>query len=199
MLLKISETEKNIDLEFIMEDINELINESREGVERIKIIVIALKDFAHPGDDKIKDVNINDGIESTLNVLRNELKYKITLRTELGDIPIIQGYPQQLNQVFMNIIVNAVHAVEDKAELMIKTGVVNDHVEIVIADTGPGIPEENLSKLFDPFFTTKEVGSGTGLGLNIAFNIIQKHNGTIQVDSKPGHGATFTIKIPLND
>jgi len=199
LIQTISTLEDKVDIDFIMEDFADLVAESREGTERIKKIVMDLKDFAHPGDDKIKDVDINKGIESTLNVVWNELKYKLTVKKELGDLPPIKGYPQQLNQVFMNLFVNAAQATEEKGGLRIKTAHKNGRVEITISDTGSGIPKENITKLFDPFFTTKEVGKGTGLGLNVAYNIIEKHNGTIGVKSKVGKGTTFTIRIPDRD
>lgn len=195
---KLSAIENDIDLEFLLDDIDDLIGDCREGTDRIKKIVMDLKDFAHPGEDKIKSIDINKGLESTLNVVNNEIKYKATVKKELGDIPPVKGYPQQLNQVFMNILVNAAQAIEKKGEIVVKTQQVNGHVEIKISDTGCGIPEENLHKIFDPFFTTKDVGKGTGLGMNIAYNIVKKHNGKLEADSTVGKGTTFTIKIPTD-
>ncbi len=192
----LEELEADVDLEFILSDIKDLIKESREGTERIKKIVQDLKDFAHPGEDKLKAVDINKGIESTLNVVWNELKYNATVEKQLGEIPLVQGYPQQLNQVFMNIFVNAAQAMEDMGVIKIETKSSDGFAEISISDTGSGIPEENIPKLFDPFFTTKEVGKGTGLGLNVAYSIIQKHQGTIDVKSTVGKGTTFMIRIP---
>ena len=189
--------EKEIDLEFVMEDMVDLIGDCREGTDRIKKIVIDLKDFAHPGEDKVQVTDINTGLESTLNVVNNEIKYKATVHKDLGELPVINGYPQQLNQVFMNILVNAAQAIEKNGEIQIKTRHRDGKVEIQISDTGCGVSEENLTKIFDPFFTTKDVGRGTGLGMNIAYNIIQKHNGTIDVESTVGKGTTFTICIPV--
>ncbi|HVO65769.1 MAG TPA: PAS domain S-box protein, partial [Syntrophales bacterium] len=196
-LIEDLETKTNID--FIIKDGVALIGESKEGTERIGRIVQDLKNFAHPGDEKIKAVNIKNSIESTLNIVWNELKYKAVVHKEYGDIPDIMGYPQQLNQVFMNILVNAAHAIKEKGEIRIATRTDNGHVEIKFTDTGVGIPKENLLKIFDPFFTTKDVGKGTGLGLHVAYNIIEKHNGTIEVDSIVNNGTTFTIKIPLKN
>jgi two-component system NtrC family sensor kinase len=190
--------EDDIDLQYIMEDVTDLIGDCREGTDRIKKIVLDLKDFAHPGEDKIQNLDINNGLESTLNVVNNEIKYKARVQKDFGDIPAIKGYPQQLNQVFMNILVNAAQAIEKKGEIAIRTSQVDDQVEVKISDTGSGIPEENLQKIFDPFFTTKDVGKGTGLGMNIAYNIIKKHHGTIAVDSQAGKGTTFTIRLPVN-
>jgi signal transduction histidine kinase len=195
---KIKYQEADIDIEFVQKDIMDLISDCREGTGRIKKIVIDLKDFAHPGGDKIQTTDINRGLESTLNVVANELKYKATIIKDFGDIPTIKAYPQQLNQVFMNILVNAAQAIEKQGEIKIKTQQVNGEIEISIGDTGCGIPKENLLKIFDPFFTTKDVGKGTGLGMNIAYNIIKKHKGTIEVDSTFGKGTTFTIRLPVN-
>ena len=189
--------EQEIDLDFLLNDITDLIKECREGTGRIKKIVLDLKDFAHPGDDKLKSVDINENIDSTLNVVWNEIKYKATVAKEYGELPFVKCYPQQLNQVFMNLFVNAAQAIEGNGEIVISTATVDGYVEIKVSDTGTGIPEENISKLFDPFFTTKEVGKGTGLGLNVAYNIIKKHNGNIKVESRVGKGTTFTVQIPF--
>ena len=190
--------EKEIDIEFIQEDVSELIGDCREGTERIKKIVEDLKHFAHPGEDKMTETDINKGLESTLNVVNNELKYKATVSKEFGDLPFVSGFPQQLNQVFMNILVNAAQAIEKSGEIKICTDLVDGMVEIRISDTGCGIPEENQSRIFDPFFTTKDVGKGTGLGMNIAYNIVKKHNGDIRLESTVGKGTTFTIRLPVN-
>jgi len=194
----ISKIEKEMDIDFILEDIPNLIKESLEGAERIKKIVIDLKDFAHPAEQKLECADINRNLESTLNIVWNELKYKATVIKKYGELPEVRCYAQQLNQVFMNILVNAAQAIEKEGEIRIATRAVDGQVEIAISDTGSGIPKENLSKLFDPFFTTREVGKGTGLGLNVAYNIIQKHKGTIEVESEVGKGTTFTIRIPVN-
>ena len=194
---QIATLEKTIDIDFIFDDVMNLVGESKDGTERIKKIVLDLKDFAHPGEDKIYAADINKGIESTLNIVWNELKYKAVVTKDYGELPLVECYPQQLNQVFMNILVNAAHAIEKHGEIRISTRKIDDSVEIKISDTGAGIPKENLSKIFDPFFTTKEVGKGTGLGMNVAYNIIKKHKGTINVDSVVGKGTTFTIRIPI--
>ncbi len=190
--------EKDIDIDFLLEDIVDLIGDCREGTDRIKKIVIDLKDFAHPGEEVIQSTDINTGLESTLNVVNNEIKYKATVHKDFGDIPPVNGVPQQLNQVFMNILVNAAQAIEKKGDIHIKTRLVDSNVNIIISDTGSGIAEDNLTKIFDPFFTTKDIGKGTGLGMNIAYNIVQKHNGTIDVQSEVGKGTTFIISLPAD-
>ena len=197
MARQIETMEKDIDVDFLQTDAAELLEECLEGTERIKKIVEDLKHFAHPGQDKIQDTDINRELESTLNVVHNELKYKATVTKAFGDLPIIYANPQQLNQVFVNLLVNAAQAIEKTGEIRIQTRHVDDCVEIRISDTGCGIPEGHLVKIFDPFFTTKEVGKGTGLGLNIAFNIIKKHRGDMLVESRVGKGTTFIIKLPV--
>jgi len=193
---RISKLEEEIDLDFVLKDIVELIEESQEGAERIKKIVLDLKDFAHPGDDKPKLADINKNMDSTINVVWNELKYKADVIKDYGNLPQVKCYPQLLNQVFLNLLVNAAHSIEKRGEIQIKTRANNGYVEIIIIDTGSGIPKENLPKIFDPFFTTKKIGQGTGLGLNVVYNIIEKHRGEIDVKSDVGKGTTFTIRIP---
>ena len=195
---RIASLEEKIDLDFVLKDIFELIVESKEGIDRIKKIVQDLKDFAHPGEDKPKFADINQNMDSTVNVVWNELKYKANVNKDYGTLPQVQCYPQLLNQVFMNLLVNAAQAIDDRGEIRIKTRADNGFLEIKISDTGSGIPKENLPRIFDPFFTTKEVGKGTGMGLNVAYNIIQKHHGKIDVKSDVGRGTTFTIRIPTD-
>jgi len=193
---RINEFEKESDIEFILEDIPELLSESKDGAERIKKIVIDLKDFAHPGIEKPEYVDINHNLDSTLNIVNHEIKYKATVTKEYGKLPMVRCMHQQINQVFMNILVNAAQAIKKQGEINIKTRHVDGFVEIAISDTGSGIQEENINKIFDPFFTTKEVGAGTGLGLNLVYNIVKNHSGTIDVESKVGEGTTFMIRIP---
>jgi PAS domain S-box-containing protein len=194
---RIRALESEVDIDFIMDDTPDLIKDCQEGSERIKKIVLDLKGFAHPGEQKLKYADINKGLDSTLNVVWNELKYKATVTKDYGDLPEVRCYPQQLNQVFANLLVNAAQAIEKEGEIRIMTRALDGQVEISISDTGVGIPKEDLSRLFDPFFTTKEVGKGTGLGLNVAYNIIQKHKGTVDVESEVGKGTTFMIRIPV--
>ena len=193
---RIKNRESDLDIAYILEDIPGLIHESRDGLDRIKKIVLDLKDFSHPGEDVLKMVDINRNLDSTLNIVSNELKYKATITRDYGDLPQVKCYPQQLNQVFMNLLVNAAQAIEKQGEIRIMTRQIGPDVEITISDSGQGIAAENLSRIFDPFFTTKEVGKGTGLGLNVTYNIVKKHHGTIDVASAPDQGAAFTIRIP---
>ncbi len=195
ILRSVSKIKDEIDLDFILEDYQKVIDDSLEGMDRVAKIVADLKDFAHVDKAELAESDINRGIESTLNIVWNELKYKAKVTKDLGDIPLVKCYPQRLNQVFMNILVNAAQAMKEQGEIRISTKAADGHVEIKISDTGIGIPKENLVKIFDPFFTTKEVGKGTGLGLNMAYNIIEKHKGTIDVESEVGKGTTFIIRL----
>ena len=189
---------KEIDLDFVLDDYQKVVAESLEGMERVAKIISDLKDFAHISKGEFEETDINDGIESTLNIVWNELKYKADVTKDLGDIPFVRCDPQRLNQVFMNILVNAAQAIEKQGKIKITTRALDGQVEIVISDTGAGIPKENRSKIFDPFFTTKEVGKGTGLGLNMAYNIIQKHKGSIHVESEVGKGTAFIIRLQVD-
>ena len=193
--LRTKETE--LDIDFILEDIPNLIRESCEGLDRIKQIVLNLKDFSHPGEDVLKLADINQNLDTTLNIVWNELKYKATIIKDYGNLPQVNCYPQQINQVFMNLLVNAAHAIEKKGEIRISTRQDGSHVEIAVSDTGQGIAAKNLPRIFDPFFTTKAVGKGTGLGLNVSHNIVKKHHGVIDVQSEPGKGTTFTVRLPI--
>jgi PAS domain S-box-containing protein len=198
LLAEIELLEREIDMDYILKDTPALIRESLEGTERIKEIVRSLKNFAHPGEDRLIYSDINGNIDSTLNIVWNELKYKATVTRDYGELPEVQCYPQQLKQVFMNMLVNAAQAIKTKGGITIRTRSAGGNAEISISDTGAGIPKENICRIFDPFFTTKEVGKGTGLGLNVAYNIVKKHHGTIDVTSKVGEGTTFTIRLPVH-
>jgi len=197
-LQQVADKRRKIKLDYITNDIGDLINQSLDGTERVRKIVQDLKNFSRVDDAEKKMANINAGLESTINMVWNELKYKVTLHKELGDIPQIKCYPGRLNQVFMNLLVNAGHAIETQGDITIKTCEKDGHIIISISDNGCGIPQEAVKWIFEPFFTTKEVGKGTGLGLSIAYDIIKNHRGEIVVESTAGQGATFSIKLPIN-
>ena len=192
----ISDYEEEIEVEYLKDDIPELLKDCKEGTGRVGKIVGDLKSFAHPGNDEQMLVDINKGLESTLNVVNNEIKYKATVSKEFGEIPLVEGYPQKLNQVFMNILVNAAQSIKEKGEIKIVTQQKGKYATVTISDNGCGIEKEHLSKIFDPFFTTKAIGKGTGLGMNIAYNIIKEHKGKIDVKSQVGKGTVFTIILP---
>jgi len=187
-----------IDLDYLREDIKSLLAESREGLMRVKKIVLDLKDFSHTGGDEAWNwADVHQGLESTLSVVWNELKYKCEVVKEYGQLPLIQCLPSQLNQVFMNLLVNAAQAIEEHGVVTIRTGREEDQVWVEIADTGKGIAPEYLPHLFDPFFTTKPVGQGTGLGLAVSYSIVEKHHGRFEVQSEPGKGAVFRVWLPV--
>lgn len=193
----INDKRNKLKISYILEDIMPLIMESLDGAERVKSIVKNLKSFSRVDEADIKQVNLNECIESTLNIIWNELKYTTTILKEYGTLPLTKCYPQQINQVIMNLLINAAHSIESQGEIKIKTWNENSSIHISISDTGCGIPEDKINSIFEPFFTTKEVGKGTGLGLSITYNIIQKHNGKITVESGIGKGTTFTAEIPI--
>ena len=194
---QLKELRKKLKIDFILEDISDITDECLEGSGRIIKIVMGLKNFSRKDQDDLSSANINDCIESTLDIAWNELKYKTTIQKEYGDLPFTKCYPQQLNQVFMNLLVNAAHSIDKQGRITIKTWADKDSILVSISDTGCGIAPENLEKVFEAFFTTKELGKGTGLGMSIVAEIIKKHKGDIKVESKVGEGTTFTIQIPL--
>lgn len=185
------------ELDFLRDDIVALINESRAGLDRVKKIVADLKDFARSGAAEQKDADLNAGLESTLNVVWNEIKYKAEVVRDYGNLPLVRCDPGKINQVFMNLLVNAAHAIEQRGTITVQSRHEGDWVTVTISDTGCGIAPENLQRIFDPFFTTKPVGKGTGLGLSLAWGIIQEHHGRLEVESTPGEGTTFRVKLPV--
>ncbi len=187
-----------IELEYIRSDAVTLIAQSKDGLERVKRIVLDLRDFSHVDEAEWKAVDIHACLESTLNVVWSELKYKVTLVKDYSELPEITCLPSQLSQVFMNILINAAQAIEERGTITLRTGREVDGVWIEVEDTGAGIAPENLSRIFDPFFTTKPVGSGTGLGMAVSYGIIQKHEGRIDVRSEIGVGTTFRINLPIH-
>ncbi len=194
---QIKKVKERIDLRYVMNDLKKVIEESTQGAVRVSKIVKSLKNFSQIDEDMLEYADLNENLEETLNVICSELKHKAEVIEEYGNLPRIKCYPMLLNQVFMNLLLNAAQAIEKEGRIGIKTYTNNSNVCVRISDNGCGIPPENLPKLFDPFFTTKEVGKGTGLGLSTAYGIIEKHKGRINVESEPGKGSTFTIELPL--
>ncbi len=188
---------KELDLDYLKQDVRDLVSESCEGIARVKGIVQDLKDFSHVDEAEWQWADLHRGLDSTLNIVNNEIKYKAEVVKEYGELPEVECLASQLNQVFMNLLVNAAHAIEERGEITICTGYDNDQVWVTISDTGSGITAENLKNIFDPFFTTKDVGTGTGLGLSLSYGIIKKHGGHIEVDSEVGKGSTFTVHLPV--
>ncbi len=194
---KVQQQRKKMKIDFVLEDIDDLIAESLEGTQRVKTIVQNLKSFSRVDDTGFSVTNLHECLEAALSIAWNEIKYKATVNKDFQPIPEIYCSPQQLNQVFLNLLVNAAQAIEDSGEITVATATSEPWVVITISDTGKGIKPEHLNRVFEPFFTTKEVGKGTGLGLSICYDIIKKHHGDIFVASKPGKGTTFTIKLPI--
>ena len=187
-----------LDFAFLREDVAGLMQESKDGLLRVRKIVLDLKAFSRVGEQQWQPADLHQGLDSTLNIVRNELKYKCEIVKEYGELPAVFCLISQLNQVFMNLLVNAGQAIEEHGTITIKTSVSEaGFVCIAISDTGCGIPEENLHRVFDPFFTTKPVGKGTGLGLSVSYGIIQRHHGRIEVESHVGVGTTFRILLPV--
>ncbi|MBU0968355.1 MAG: PAS domain-containing protein [Proteobacteria bacterium] len=197
ILTELDHKRKSLKIDLMTDDIEPLIQESLEGGDHVKRIVQNLKSFARVDDQEDKMANINEGLESTLNIIWNELKYKATITKVYGDIPLILCNPGQLNQVFMNLLVNAAQAIEKHGKINLETRREGESVLVVISDTGGGIPQQTQGRIFEPFFTTKEVGKGTGLGLSICYDIVKKHGGEIQVESRVGQGSRFTIRLPI--
>ena len=195
---KLKEARDKLDIAFLKEDLRDLMSESKDGITRVKKIVQNLKDFSHVDvTDERHFTDLHTGIESTLNIVSNEIKYKAEVIKEYGDLPEVECLSSQLNQVFMNLLVNAAHAIEERGKITIRTGRQGDEVWVEIADTGKGIPPEHMKKIYDPFFTTKPIGKGTGLGLSLSYGIIQKHYGRIEVQSEVGCGTAFRVWLPI--
>ncbi|HIJ90316.1 MAG: ATP-binding protein [Desulfobulbaceae bacterium] len=189
---------KELKIDYIMEDAVQLVEESLDGADRVKKIVQGLKNFSRIDQAERLPADINECLDTTLNIVWNELKYKCEVNKDYGKLPLTVCNPQQLNQMFMNLLVNAAQSIETKGEIRIKTWADQDWIHTRISDTGCGIPQDKINRIFEPFYTSKEVGKGTGLGLSIAYDIVLKnHKGDIQVESVEGKGTTFTVKIPL--
>jgi signal transduction histidine kinase len=189
---------EEIDLEYTLTNIDGLLTRSREGLQRIQQIVKGLRDFARLDESDLKETDLNAGIESTINILRGEVKKKhLTLTLDLAPLPEVTCYPARINQVVMNLVANAIYACAEAGEVTVRTRPEADGVTIEVIDNGSGIPAEVLTRIFDPFFTTKPVGQGTGLGLSISHQIVEDHGGRIEVQSAPGQGAHFTVHLPL--
>ncbi|MDP2783489.1 MAG: ATP-binding protein [Sulfurimicrobium sp.] len=187
------------DWEYLKEDVRDLLRESGEGIGRVMQIVQDLKDFSHVDQAEWQSVDLHKGIDSTLNIVHSEIKYNAEVVKEYGAIPPVECLASQLNQVFMNMLVNASHAIGEggMGRITIRTGTSDEMVWIEFSDSGKGIAPENLTRIFDPFFTTKPIGKGTGLGLSLSYGIIDKHQGRIEVASELGKGTTFRIWLPI--
>ena len=196
-LAAVQEIKQQKNFDYLRGDIRQLIAESQDGLQRVRKIVDDLKSFSRVDEANWQLADLHAGIESTLNMVWNELKYHCTVHKEYGELPEVWCLPSQINLIFMNLLVNAGQAIAGKGDITIRTGRRGEEVFVAIADTGAGIPPEVQRRLFEPFFTTKPVGKGTGLGLSLAWGVVQKHGGRIEVDSTPGQGSTFTVWLPV--
>jgi two-component system NtrC family sensor kinase len=197
-LSRLRELKRELGDELIREDAANLVNECREGIERVKKIVVDLKTFARPNEEAWVLTDLHKNLASTLNIVHNELRNKARLETDYANLPEIRCMPGKLNQVFLNLLMNAAQAIADQGVVWIRTLRVNEtHVAVEIRDNGCGIAKEHLPRLFEPFFTTKPEGQGTGLGLSISYGIVKDHGGAIEVSSTPGKGACFRVLLPI--
>ncbi len=200
------EAEDDADLDYILENAPVALDRARDGLGRVAAIVRSMKEFAHPDRKEMVHADLNQAIASTLVIASNEYKYVAEVETSFGEIPPVNCYAGEVNQVVLNLIVNAAHAIADvvkgtpaKGRIRVSTRLLDGQVEIAIADSGKGIPVEVRSRIFDPFFTTKEVGKGTGQGLAIARTVVvDKHKGTLHFETELGQGTTFFIRLPVN-
>lgn len=197
VVLQLKEVKRKAELEFLKEDLGAVLHETEEGISRVRKIVQDLKDFSRADDTQFTWSDLQAGLESTLNIVHSELKYKAEIVKEFAPVPKVECSISQLNQVFMNLLVNAAHAIVDHGTITIRTGSAEDRVWVEIVDTGMGIPAGLKNKIFDPFFTTKPVGKGTGLGLSLSYGIVQKHHGHFEVESEPGKGSLFRVVLPI--
>jgi PAS domain S-box-containing protein len=206
LIAAIDRAEEDADLDYLEENLPKAMSRALEGLERVAGLVRSMKEFAHPEQHDQTFADLNHALNTTLTIARNEYKYVADVETDLGELPHVLCHVSQLNQVFLNLIVNAAHAISDVAaqtgqrgRIKIRTRLVDGHAQVSIEDTGPGIPEAIRGKIFDPFFTTKAVGKGTGQGLAIAHNVVvDKHHGTLLVESEVGRGTTFHVRVPVN-
>lgn len=193
--------EAEVDIQYLIEEVPSAIQQSLDGVERVASLVRAMKTFAHPGTSSQSPADLNEALRATLTVARNQFRYHADAHLELEDIPAIVCEIADLNQVFLNVVVNAADAIEETGRhgtITVRTRCEGDEVLIEVADTGIGVPEHLQRQIFEPFFTTKQVGRGTGQGLALVGAVVERHGGRVSIDSEPGHGTTFTIRLPIN-
>ncbi|WP_158701003.1 ATP-binding protein [Phytohalomonas tamaricis] len=194
---ELRQLKRSVEYEYIRSDIMALINESEDGLDRVKKIITSLKDFSHIEEDEFRLADLHHGIDTTLSVVKSELKYKAEVTKEYGELPEVECIPSQINQVVMNLLVNAAHAIEQFGRITLRTGHGDGWVWFEVEDTGTGIAPNLLNRIFEPFFTTKPVGKGTGLGLSLSYSIIQKHHGRIKAFSEIGQGTRFRVWLPI--
>lgn len=196
---QLQQMRERLDIDFITGDVPKLLEESREGIERVTKIVQDLKDFSRVGrDDPMQPADIEKGLESTLNIVWNDLKYKVRIEKYYTPLPPVECHVSEINQVLMNLLINAGQAIHERGVIVLATGSDDGEVWISISDSGCGIPDDVLQRIFDPFYTTKPIGHGTGLGLAVCYSIVTKHHGRIEVSSRLGVGTTFRVVLPIS-
>jgi signal transduction histidine kinase len=193
----VKEARARCEVDYLREDAPQLLAETRDGLARVKRIVDNLREYSHVGEAQWAPADLNQVLESALNVVRNELRYKAELVKELTPLPPLRCIVAQLSQVLVNLLVNAAQSIQDKGTITLRTRFSGGSISVEIGDTGCGMTEETRKRIFEPFFTTKPVGKGTGLGLSISWEIIKRHHGDIEVTSAPGKGTTFRITLPV--
>jgi hypothetical protein len=195
--------EEDLELDYVLDEVEQLLKGMDDGARRTVEIVKGLRIFSRVDEQDVKKVDIHDGINSTLILLNSSMPNRIRIEREFGELPMVECLAGKINQVFMNIINNSVHAIADYIDfikypkIIIRTIAQVDKIRIEIEDNGPGIPAHIKSKIFEPFFTTKTVGKGTGLGLSIVYSIIENHKGTLEVETQEGQGTNFIITLPV--
>jgi two-component system NtrC family sensor kinase len=195
---RMADLHQTAELDFIRDDVVGLMSESRDGLQRVKDIVQALKDFSHADNGDTAFADLHRGLDSTLHIVGSEIKNKADVVKEYGDLPPVECIASQLNQVFMNLLVNAAHAIAARGVISIRTGRAGAWVWIEIGDTGAGMGAETIQRIFEPFYTTKPIGIGTGLGLSVSYGIVKRHGGRIEVHSELGKGSRFTVHLPIH-
>lgn len=193
----IRKAKEQLDIDYVLEDFEEAYEDSSDGLKRIQDIVSQLKNFARPDAKNKESMSLNECINTTLKLVNNQLKYKAELILKLAELPDIQGRKGEISQVLLNLLTNAIDAIEERGIITIETKANDAHVLLMVSDNGVGIEEDELNKIFDPFFSTKELGKGTGLGLSISHGIIQQHGGSLEVKSQRGEGTTFVVSLPM--
>ncbi|TQJ94690.1 ATP-binding protein [Achromobacter sp. SLBN-14] len=188
---------RNLEYDYIRHDLEALLNESADGIDRVKKIITALKDFSRPEDEGFRDFDLHHGIETTLKVVNNEIKYKANVICEFGVLPLVECNGSQINQVTLNLLINAAQAIETKGIITVRSGVDGQEVWFEVQDTGCGMEADALRRIFEPFYTTKQLGKGTGLGLALSYSIVEQHSGRIDVFSELGRGSRFRVWLPI--
>ena len=201
----LARVERELEVAYLLEQVPQTIARTREGVQRVGTIVRAMKEFAHPDQKDMVAVDLNRALQATLEVARSEYKLVAVVETDFQELPAVMCHSGDVNQVFLNVIVNAAHAIADrvkgsgaKGTIRVATAAAGEAVLVSVSDTGAGIPEAVRHQIFEPFFTTKEVGRGTGQGLAIARSVVEKHHGAIDFDTEVGKGTTFRIRLPVD-